>query len=330
MLDLAVTLDPGPRRRLLEEASRRCDALGPSNLLLRAAVLNARGTLEVEASHVAVAAEFFASSDEILSSLPPTSPERMTLRHNLAATYTRLGQWDRAEPVQRELVELRQQIHGENSDITASARENWAVTLTHQRRYREAEEAFTRALATFESTLDPQHWRISNAVRNVGQILALQGRYAEALPHLDRAIDIRRSFAIDEGFEHLRAQRAMVWLGLGQVDRAHAELTEVVAALTQPGAGFHPAYAADASIWLAVAELRRGRTEDARAHFEHASQLRADLYDDDHPRRAEARLGLTLTGAAVPGVDLEADRRRYRSWGLSHPLLLELLDEYRP
>jgi tetratricopeptide (TPR) repeat protein len=332
MLDLSSTMpDVEERRPLLMEASRQCDAMDPSQDMLRAAVLNSRGALEIHSSRFGDAVSLLLEADRILASFPVTSSERITVRQNLSSAYARQGRWDLAEPMQREMVESRRQLNGEDSDITAQALENWAVTLANQGRHRESGEAFAQVLAIFERTLDPGHWRIANTARNVGQLLALQGRYEEALPHLERSLEINR----DRGNEfhrvtYQRGQRAMIWLGLDQVERARNELADVAAKLADPEQGFSPSYAADGQIWLGIAEFRAARVNEARSCFRRALEIRSSLLQGDHPKLAEARLGLAVSGAPPPEMDFQADLELYRAWGLSHPLMLELLHTNRP
>jgi hypothetical protein len=114
----------------------------------------------------------------------------------------------------------------------------------------------------------------------------------------------------------------MIRLGLGQVERARTELAEVAAQLADRGRGFSPSYAADGQIWLGIAELRAGRAEAARSCFERALEIRSTVLEGDHPKLAEARLGLSASRASLSNND---DLELYRAWGLAHPLLLELL-----
>ena len=332
MLDLSNTMqDVEERRSLLMEASRQCDSMGPSQGMLRAAVLSARGAVEIESSRFDEAVALLGEADRILAPLPVTRSERISVRQNLSSAYARQGRWDLAEPMQREMVESRRQLNGEDSDLTARALESWAVTLANQGRHRESGEAFSLVLAIFERTLDPGHWRIANTARNVGQLLALQGRYEEALPHLERSLEINRGRR--DGTDrrtYQRGQRAMIWLGLGQVERARNELAEVAAKLSDSEQGFSPSYAADGQIWLGIAELRAGRVSEARSCFRRALEIRSTLLQGDHPKLAEARLGLAVSEISPPGMDFQADLELYRAWGLSHPLMLELLHTHRP
>ena len=325
LLDLSGTMGGVEERgALLMEASRLCDTMDPSQGVLRAAVLNARGALELQSSRFDEAVALLGEADRILASLAVTGSERIPVRHNLSGAHARQGRWDLAEPMQREIVETRRRLNGEDSDLTANALENWAVTLANLGRHRESGEAFARVLAIFERTLDPGHWRIANTSRNVGQLLALQERYEEALPYLDRSIEINRAVRKGtDGSAYQRGQRAMIRLGLGQVEHARAELAEVAAELADSEKGYSPSYAADGQIWLGIAELRAGRAGEARSCFRRALEIRSTVLKGDHPKLAEARLGLAVSGEAPPET---ADLELYRAWGLSHPLMRELLN----
>jgi len=152
----------------------------------------------------------------------------------------------------------------------------------------------------------------------------LQGRYEEALSHLERTIEINRD--LGEGVfrvTYQRGQRAMIRLGLGQVERARAELAEVAAELADSEKGYSPSYAADGQIWLGIAELRAGRAGEARSCFRRALEIRSTVLKGDHPKLVEARLGLAISAKAPPET---ADLELYRAWGLSHPLMRELLN----
>ena len=94
--------------------------------------------------------------------------------------------------------------------------------------------------------------------------------------------------------------------------------------------GFSPSYAADGQIWLGIAEVRAGRAGEARSCFRRALEIRSTVLQGDHPKLAEARLGLAVSGMPPPEMDFQADLELYRAWGLSHPLMLELLQTRQP
>ncbi len=333
MLDLAGALgDPREREPLIRDALALAESAGAPATMLRAAALHALGVWEIESAHLDKARVHLEEADRILATrLPASSPERMTIRHNIAAVVSRRGRWDLAEPMQRDLVAHRRQWYGEDSDIVARALEAHGVTLANLGRHGEAAEAFAAALAIFERTLDPGHWRIANGCRNVGQLLALQGDDAGALPHLERAIALRRRLGAGaKDTAYLRGQRAMIWLGLGRQSQARAALDSVAAELDRPDAEFSPSHRADAQIWSGIAALRAGDRAAAGPRFERARELRSSILAPGHPKSAEARLGLALSQDSGLGADSWPDVELYRGWGLAHPLMLELLEGRSP
>jgi serine/threonine-protein kinase len=321
-LDLGQSVqDPDEARALLEPALQRFVA--PTNddeERARAEALNALALVEIGDAAFASAAQRLREADSLLArSLSATSGARITVRHNLAAACTRMGQWDEAAEIQRQLLAARRRISGSHSDLTANVLESYAVTLAHLGRHREAAERFAEALAIFEDVLTPDHWRIANAERNVGQLLSLQGRYAEALPHFDRAIALNRSGGRDNA--HQRGQRAVVLLGLGHTQEAVTTLQDILAAWEARDVAINPSYRADALVWLGLAHLQSGRNGAARTCFEQARDIRATIFDAGHPKVAEAACGVAVARGSVDAAAFEG----YRAWGLAHPLLLSTL-----
>ena len=60
-------------------------------------------------------------------------------------------------------------------------------------RHADAERSFRSTFETHRELLGEDHWRTRNVARNVGRVLALQQRYVEALPWMDRATAVRRA-----------------------------------------------------------------------------------------------------------------------------------------
>lgn len=289
----------------------------------RAAALNALANVEMQRSDYAIARTRLEEADSLLArSLPPGAGTRIAVRHNLAAVYTQLGLWERAEPVQRNLLASRRRTFGDSSDLTANELESHAVTLAHLGRHREAGEEFAEALSIFEATLAPDHWRVANGARNVGQLLSLQARYEEALPWLDRAIAI--TIAGGSPALYLRGQRALVWLGSGRTDEAQRELQEVLLGLEASQS--RPDYIADARVWLGIAWLGSGDPDRAETGFALALRQREQVHGVAHPKVAEAASGLALARGELDRAAFEA----YRAWGLAHPLLLDRIEVASP
>ena len=68
-----------------------------------------------------------------------------------------------------------------------------AVVLTALGRHADAERAFRESFDRHVALFGESHWRVRNVARNIGLVVALQQRYQEALPWMDRAVAIRRT-----------------------------------------------------------------------------------------------------------------------------------------
>ena len=95
-----------------------------------------------------------------------------------------------AETLQREAIAIGQQVLGPGTLTVANLTNNLAVTLTSLGRHADAERAFREAFEQHLALLGENHWRVRNIARNIGRILALQERFDDALPWMDRAIAI--------------------------------------------------------------------------------------------------------------------------------------------
>jgi tetratricopeptide (TPR) repeat protein len=202
------------------------------------------------------------------------------------------------------------------------------VTLANLGRTAEAEQALRRSMEGFEAAFGPRHWKVANASRNVGQLLAFQGRYAEGLPFIERAIAIKAELGeTDRSYEYLRGQRALMLVGAGREAEGIPILQRVWERMESTQGPGGPGYTADATVWLGIARLHTGNPVAAEDLFRQAVEIRESILDGDHPRVAEARCGLGASLAAR-GRDEEAaallggNVERYRAWGLAHPLLL--------
>jgi len=93
----------------------------------------------------------------------------------------------------------------------------------------------------------------------VGALLLDEGRLAEALVTLDRAV------ALDPGAVQPRAFRAAALFDLGRFDEAASDCEQVIAALARPPAALH--------LLLGYVRIRQQRLDDAQASFAAAAQM---------------------------------------------------------
>ena len=325
--------DIDEQQRLYEESLAMRRATLPPGDPAIASSLNALGRVALDREDYESARAYFEESASILAqTASETSASRLAVDHNLSAVYARLGDYAHAETVQRRVLRTRLRIYGGGLPV-AGGWESLGVTLANLGRLEEAGDAFAQALAAFEEALAPGHWRIANALRNVAALLALQERYQEGLPYIDRAIEISTGNQSDPAqAAYMRGQRALMLLRMGDRARALTDLEQAAAAVD--AAGERAGKRADVRGWLGMGRLETGDARGAEAEFRAALSLGEQAYPAGHPRLAALRCGLAMSLVDMGMRDeanalLTVSRETYLAWGLADPWLrhqIESLD----
>jgi serine/threonine-protein kinase len=258
----------------------------------------------------------------------------ITTLNQYASVLGDLNRHAEAEALQREAIELGQQIVGAESMTVANLLNDLGVTQTFMGRHLEGERSFRAAFDKHLLLVGDGHWRTRNVARNLGCTLALQRRYADALPWFERAMAVPpwSEDAKGVGISGMRAQRASALFRLGRRAEAIAEATAAVTALER----LAPA-TADAAWTLAMAQVRLGRMlAEAGRPREAEVPLRAalELLDraaTDQPRRAEATCELARARLLQARDPADAQRLGeclpvYRAWGLADREVVEALE----
>ena len=260
-------------------------------------------------------------------------PRALSLMGDYASLLSEMNAHAEAEALQRETIAVGRQVLGPGTLTVANLINSLAVTLTSLGRLADAERAFREAFALHVTLLGEKHWRIRNLARNVGRILALQQRYDEALPWMDRALAIDRnpSSPEDASIEGIRAQRAWMVFRLGRPEEALAQAAGAVSSLERmkdSGAGY--------VLALSRALLARilnaiGRPDDAMP-VARAAAAWFERWGAGHPRYAEAACELgraqVLQGMTADGrATLESCLPVYRVWGQADREVVESLEQ---
>jgi serine/threonine-protein kinase len=247
-----------------------------------------------------------------------------------------LGEMDApadAEVLQREAIAVGTQVLGTGTLTVVNLINDRAVSLTSLGRHAEAEAAFREAFEQHMALLGEHHWRVRNNARNVGQIIALQHRYDEALTWMDRALENRwhPGGPEDPGGEGIRAQRAWILFRLGRQREALDEVSNTVAALEQmkdSTAGYPLVLS---RLLLGRMLTRLGRPRDAEPPVR-AAIAWLERWGPRHPKYADAECelgraqllqGLTAEGRAT----LERCLPIYRAWGQSDSEIVESTEQ---
>lgn len=254
-------------------------------------------------------------------------PNAITILSDYAILLTNLSEHAAAEKMQREAIEVGRQVLGAETLTVANLVNNLGVTQSNMGRHGEAERVYRDAYETHRALLGEGHWRTANVARNLARSLAMQQRYPEALPWMDRAVAALSSVdpadlpAGPAGLFGMRTQRAHMLFRLGRRQEAVTEASAAIAELERlpPPSAVRP---------LAVSRLILGRllSDIGRPHDAEPVLTKAlgglEQLGPKHPQHAEARC--ELTRARLLQQPTVADRQRlseclaiYRTWGLA-------------
>jgi serine/threonine protein kinase len=258
-------------------------------------------------------------------------PELITLLNDFAGLQSELGAKAEAEALLRQSLELARSVFGADSFVFANALNNLAVQLVSGGHHHEGEQLFRTSHEHHVALLGADHQRTVNVARNVGWIIALQQRYAEALTWMDRCLaSLSHPTDTNDGRFHIQGRRAVILLRLGRGLEAIAALEQTLASLHAarlPGADY---VITDVQLGLALALLETGRAADAEPIARAAVAATAAAGADDPTRaQAECMLGWALVVTGHPEQGSELLRRSlptYRKWGLADPRTLASID----
>jgi len=183
------------------------------------------------------------------------------------------------------------------------------------------------ALATYRRTLVADHWRIENALRNLGLVIAQRGRVDEGLAVFDSALAMHRARGDTGSGElgYLTGQRSFLLLLANRVPEAR-EAAGAAERLMRGKAWDAGSRKGDLEFWLATTAFAAGDTASAVTHFTAARDLYASTLPATHPSVAASECGL---GAALAGAGRRQEAQpllreacaRHERWGGANPIV---------
>ncbi|MEL7467365.1 MAG: tetratricopeptide repeat protein [Pseudomonadota bacterium] len=110
-----------------------------------------------------------------------------------AVSLRMLGQYDRAEPLYRQAIEIGKATIGETHPDYATHLSNLAGLLRTMGRYDEAEPLYRQAIEIGKATIGEAHPDYATSLNNLAGLLRAMGRYDEAEPLYRQAIEIDKA-----------------------------------------------------------------------------------------------------------------------------------------
>jgi eukaryotic-like serine/threonine-protein kinase len=230
-----------------------------------------------------------------------------------------------AEAALRESIELSKIVYGPDSLKVAQAMHNLAVHLIGTGKQVDGEQVLRATFERHRAVLGEDHWETINIGRDVAILLALAGRYEEALSWFDRelAAEARCPGEHDTMRYHMLAVRAILLVRLGRASEAVEAVTSALATAKSPP--ISKDMMAAVRLYGALVHLETG-------HPERAEPLARLAMPDAHD--AVAALAKILLGWSLVATDRVAEGRAlmtdglpaYRAWPTADPYAVAEFD----
>ncbi len=213
-------------RELLGRGRQRLDLTLAGQPALRAELLAVLGTVYRNLGLLEDARGPLEEALELRSSSDVDVRDRSSSLSDLAALRVDQGEYDAAEALLREALDIRLRADGRSSTEYARSARELAGTLQLQGRYEEALALYDTALSVVRSNGDSA--ALSEVLNGRGLTLQGAGRAVEAVDGLRAAVQIRRAL---NGSEHSSVAESLCNLGFTLRDAGQYEDSEV--ALTE-------------------------------------------------------------------------------------------------
>lgn len=237
---------------------------------------------------------------------------QLPLLAEIASVYLQLGEYEKAEPLARRVLEARLSSTGDDSLESARARRLLAEIRYQRNAFDEAAELERRAGPRLGESTDRKDTEkaIESRVGLAKAVFAL-GRYAEAAAWIERAaVDAREQFGADSPILlHVLTTRTSQLLNSGQTAEA-AESARETAALARQIEGADAPLTLTATLNEVVALSTLGRREEARRALAGLPERLTRVLGADHGEtllsiRLQARLAAYEGDFAVAQAALD-------------------------
>jgi serine/threonine-protein kinase len=250
-------------------------------------------------------------------------------RNYLALLLERKGEYEEAQSLLREAVEITRRTSGPDSPEYALALHNLAGALIDMGNLNGAEATLRESLAIRRKVLGNDHPELFYSLNNLGFVLVEKGEPDAAAPYLRESLDLclARYGEVHPRTGGARNGWARVLLARGDYDGAEREFRQSLDIFQKIGG---PVSWNTASVLsnLGLVEIDRGHFAEADKFVSQALEMRRKLGGEDTPFVAgtlielgEIRL-LQKDGRAAEPLLREALKIRRRKFGERHPAVI--------
>ncbi|MFJ9986588.1 tetratricopeptide repeat protein [Streptomyces globisporus] len=258
------------------------------------------------------------------ASVPAGSPAPDLLaglegRHSAGIDLGRLGRWEEAGEVHRQVAEQRGRVLGPDHPDTLASHYEIGLTLSRTGRAEEALNAFTRVAEGRERALGADHPQTLAARQATAHALGRLGRHAEAHQVYETVLAVRERVMGPDHPDTLRCRHNLAFnlCRLGRPEESCRIARDVADARSRVLGPTHPDTLAT-RYEVAYTLGRLGRWAEALVTYQDVARTRAEVLGADHPdtfaARYEAGISLGRLGRDTEALELYrslvADRTR--------------------
>ena len=229
------------------------------------------------------------------SELQPQPAVRARLMQAIGGVYLSLGQYDQAQALLEETLEVRLEALGAQHAEAFQSMTDLALLYQQQGRLDKAEALFIEAVTGCREHLGSEHPDCLNAINDLAVLFWEQGRYDEAEPLSLQALQGRRQ-VLGRGHEDtLKTANnlAMLYQGQGRYGEAEPLMLEILEGKRRVLGFDHPSTLFSVNN-LAGLFRRQGRYGEAEPLYLEAVRGKRRVLGDDHPSTLYTTKNLAL------------------------------------
>jgi serine/threonine protein kinase/Tfp pilus assembly protein PilF len=248
------------------------------------------------------------------------------LWQTVADTLFELGRLDRATAPQKNALESRRRLLGDEHPDTLSSINSMAELLDYQGKMGEAEPYYREALESRRRVLGDEHPDTLVSIDNMGYLLQDQGKLTEAEPYYREALKTRRRVL---GDEHVDTLESITDMGLllkfqGKISLARPYYDEALVTKRRVLGNEHPDTVESINN-MGVLLQDQGKLDEAEPYYREALEINRRMLGDEHLETLNSisNMGSLLkfqgkTAEAEPYYNEALDTKR-RVLGDEHP-----------
>jgi tetratricopeptide (TPR) repeat protein/predicted Ser/Thr protein kinase len=226
---------------------------------------------------------------------PPDNPKIIESMGRLALLHDRRAEWDAAEALYLEALDLARKLHGEEHVEVASLFQNLAATRRARGDLDAAIPMYEASLAMRQRLLGPDHLDVAQSLNSQALVLQAQGKFQEAERICREAMRIRRMHLGDSHPEVAGSVNNLAYLVQmnGNIQEAESLYREALALRRELLGDEHPDIAQSLNNLAAVLH-NRGKLAEAEPFYEQALALYRKRLGNDHTDVANCTAGLAI------------------------------------